>query len=130
MKVSEYERTTVTGEPTHVVIRERNSSAGWWVAAMVAIFALVGVVFFITSSGATPDDLQAARDQGAAEAGLAAATENAQAAATTAAQSAQMAAANAASATESAANAAAARTDQVITDASQAAEDASATVPQ
>jgi len=126
----EYERTTVTGAPERVVIRERSNTGGWWVAALVAVVALVGVIFFMTNTGATPDDLQAARDQGAAEANLATATANAQQAASTAAQSAQAAAENAASATESAANAAAARTDQVIDDASKAATDAVTTEPE
>ncbi|MBU1376562.1 MAG: hypothetical protein KKE02_14055 [Alphaproteobacteria bacterium] len=120
----QYERTTVTSTPERVIIRERSSGAGWWVAALVAVIALVGVVIFMSNSGTTPNELQNARDQGAAEANLATATQNAQAAATTAAQSAQNAAANAASATESAASAAAARTDQVLDDASKAASDA------
>jgi len=125
----QYERTTVTTEPERVVIRERSSPVGWWVAALVAIVALVAVFFFMSNPAATPDQLEAARDQGAAEAGLAAATQNAQQAATTAAQSAQQAAENAASATESAASAAAARTDQVIDDASKAAQDATTIEP-
>ena len=126
----QYERTTVTGEPAQVIIRERSSSAGWWVAALVAVIALVGVVFYMSNSGTTPNELEAARQQGAAEANLATATQSAQQAASTAAQSAQNAAENAASATESAASAAAARTDQVIDDASKAAEGAVAIEPE
>lgn len=122
--MSDNERTTVTGGPERVNIRERSSSAGWWVAALVAVIALVGVVVFMSNSGTTPNALEAAREQGAAEANLATATQSAQAAAATAAESAQNAAANAASATESAASAAAARTEQVMDDASQAAQDA------
>jgi CBS domain containing-hemolysin-like protein len=126
----QYERTTVTSEPAQVVIRERSNSAGWWVAALVAVIALVGVVFYMSNSGTTPNELEAAREQGAAEANLATATQNAQSAATTAAQSAQNAAENAASATESAASAAAARTDQAIDDASKAAQDAVTAEPE
>src|SRR5689334_2534351 len=101
--MSDYERTTVTREPAEqVVVRRTGSSAGWWVAAIVAIVAIFGVIFLINASNANNDDaLQAARDQGAAEATLANAATNAQQAAANASVAAQDAAGNAARATES-----------------------------
>ena len=123
--MSDYERTTVTHQPETVVIRRSNSAAGWWVAALVAIVAIFGVMLMINGAGPTQDDLQAARDQGAVEANMANATTGAQQAAVSAAQAAQDAATGAARATESAAQAAAATADQ----AADAARDVSSTEP-
>jgi len=126
----DYERTTVTHEPETVVVRRGGSSAGWWVAAIVAIVAIFGVIFMVNASNSNTDDaLQAARDQGAAEATLGNATANAQQAASSAALAAQDAAGNAARATESAAQAAAQRTQQAADDAAAAARDATTTEP-
>ena len=126
----DYERTTVTDAPTERVVVRSGSSAGWWVAAIVAIVAIFGVIFMINQSNANDDAaLQAARDQGAAEATLGNATANAQAAASNAAQAAQDAAGNAARATESAAQAAAQRTQAAADNAADAARDVSTTEP-
>ncbi len=102
----DYERTTVTSTPERVVEVRRGSSAGWWVAALVAIVAIVAVVFLF-SNNASQSQLEAARDQGIADANLANATLSAQQAAATASQAAQDAAAAGARATETAAQAAA-----------------------
>jgi C4-dicarboxylate-specific signal transduction histidine kinase len=64
--------------------------AGWWIAAIVAMIAVVGLVFvFITQN--TQDELQVVREQGAAQAGLDASTADAQRAAAQASQAAQTA---------------------------------------
>jgi len=126
--MSDYERTTVTREPETVVVRRSGSATGWWVAALVAIIALFGVIFLINNSN-SQTDLQAARDQGATEATLANSAANAQQAASNAAQAAQDAAGGAARATESAAQAAASRTEQAVDATADAARDASSTEP-
>lgn len=127
--MSNDERVTVTQEPATVVVRRGSSTAGWWVAALVAIVAIFGVVFMITRTGPTPDDLQAARDQGAVEANMANATVGAQAAAASAAQAAQDAATGAARATESAAQAAAATTARAADATADAGRDVTTPEP-
>jgi hypothetical protein len=123
----EYERTTVTQEPTRTVEVRRGSAAGWWVAALAGIVAIVAVVFLYNNRSA--QDLQVAREQGRSEAAMAAASESAQQAAATAAQAAQDAAAGAAAATETAAQAAADQTEEMAATAGDAARDASDAVP-
>jgi hypothetical protein len=126
-----YERTTVrtTSEPDRVVIR-RGGSTGWWVAALVAIVAIVAVIFmYVNSGGPTQADLQAARDQGATEANIANASASAQQAASVAAQAAQDAAAGAARATEHAAQSAASASQAAASSAADAAEDATTSEP-
>jgi hypothetical protein len=125
----EYERTTVTHEPERIVVR-RGSSAGWWVAALVAIVAIVAVIFMYTNANPTQSQLDAARDQGATEANLATASASAQQAASVAAQAAQDAAAGAARATENAAQSAANATAQAADATADAARDASTTEPE
>ena len=117
--------TTIRREEVHVV--RSSSNAGWWVAAVVAIVAIIGVVFLLNSNNQNAVDLQAARDQGAAQAQVDNATTNAQMAASQAAQSAQAAAQ---STTQAGVNAAQAATDRAASAADAAARDASATAPQ
>lgn len=86
----------VIEEPTivrreQVVIRERGSSTGWWVATLVAVIAVMGLIF-IYASRPGQADLQAAQDAGRAQAAL----DNAATQAQSAANSASMASANAA----------------------------------
>jgi hypothetical protein len=90
----------------------------------VAVVAIVAVAFMFVNAGPSPDELQAARDRGVAEANLANASQSAQEAAAVAAQAAQDAAAGAARATESAAQTAARETEQAADSASDAAQDA------
>ena len=128
--MSDNERTTITREPADRVVVERSgSSAGWWVAALVAVIALIGVIFLVNNSSTGQDALQAARDQGATEANLANAATGAQTAAASAATAAQDAASGAARATESAAQAAASRSAQAVDATADAARDASSTEP-
>jgi len=93
------ERTIETPGPVRTeqvrVVRER-SSAGWWIAALVAVVAIVGVIFMLNGGTNSQSDLQAARDQGAAQAQAENAVAGAQAAASQAAQSAQVAVENSA----------------------------------
>jgi len=120
--------STVRTEEVRVV-RER-SSAGWWIAALVAIVAIVGVIFMLNGGTNSQSDLQAARDQGAAQAQAENAVTGAQTAASQAAQSAQVAVENSAQASQTAARAAADRTSAAIDDATSAARDASAREPE
>lgn len=81
--------TTIRREEVRVV-RERGS-AGWWVAAIVAIVAIVGVIFLL--NGGLPADLRPIDDQRTAQAQAdSVAASGAQMAAVQAAQSAQAAA--------------------------------------
>jgi hypothetical protein len=97
--------TIIRQEELRVV--RHSSNAGWWVAALIAIVAVVGVFFYMSQN--TQSDLQAARDQGAAQAQADNAATNAQTAASQAAQSAQSAVDSTAQAAQHAANAATAR---------------------
>lgn len=127
--MSDNERTTITREPADRVVVERSgSAAGWWVAALVAVVALIGAIFLFNNTNGQ-DALQAARDQGANEANLVNAATGAQTAAANAASAAQDAASGAARATESAAQAAASRTTQAVDATADAARDASSTEP-
>jgi hypothetical protein len=119
--------TTVRTKEVRVV-RER-SSAGWWIAALVAIVAIVGVIFLLNGGMNSQTDLQAARDQGAAQAQAENAVAGAQTAASQAAQSAQVAVENSARASETAARAAADRTSAAVNDATSATRDAVAREP-
>ena len=126
------ERTTVTDAPTgRETVREltptaARNSAGWWVAAIVAIVAVIGVVMMLNHQ-TSEAELQAARDQGMAQANLATATTNAQQAAVQASQAAQTAVASTAQASQraaEAAQAAAVQTAQNAMSAGEAAQDA------
>jgi cell division protein FtsX len=116
------ERTTVRETPEVV----RSSAAGWWIAAIVAIIAVAGLLFVFSTQN-RQSELQAARDQGAAEAGLAAATTDAQRAATQASQAAQSAVDSTTRASQRAA--AANQTRQSAQTAGDATRDASAVEP-
>ena len=109
-------------------ITRGSNNAGWWIAALVAIVAIVGVIFVMNNSS-TQTDLQNARNEGAAQQALSTAANDAQAAASQATQAAQDAAHSTAQATETAAKAAADRTTQTARTASEAAQDAAATEP-
>ena len=121
------ERTTVTEAPVIV----RSNAAGWWIAAIVAIVAVAGLVFLFGVQNQRAD-LQAARDQGAAAASVEAASVSAQRSATQASQAAQSAADSTARASQRAAEAAQAAANQTVQAAQaagDAARDAAATEP-
>lgn len=121
------ERTTVRETPVPV----RSSNAGWWIAAIVAIIAVAGLLFIFNTQDRQAE-LQAARDQGAAQASLSAAATDAQRAAAQASQSAQSAVDSTTRASQRAAEAAqsaANQTAKTAKDAGDAARDASATEP-
>jgi len=121
------ERTTVRETPVVV----RSSNAGWWIAAIVAIIAVAGLLFVFTTQN-RDSDLQAARDQGAAQASLAAATTDAQRAAVQASSAAQTAVDSSAHATQHAAEAAqsaASQTAQAAQNAGDATRDATTQEP-
>jgi hypothetical protein len=104
------------------------SSTGWWIATIVAVIAVMGLIYLYTSrpGGA---DLQAATDAGRAQATM----ENAATQAQNAANSAAAASANAADSlarnTQAAADNAKAAADRTAQSADQAASNASATAP-
>jgi uncharacterized iron-regulated membrane protein len=127
---SDYVERTIE-EPTtlrreEVRVTHGSNNAGWWIAALVAIVAIVGVIFVI-NNGSTPADLQNARNEGAAQQALSTAASDAQVAASRATQAAQDAAHSTAQATETAAQAAADRTGQAARTATDAAQDAATT---
>lgn len=126
--MSDYETKTVIREPVETVVVRRGSSAGWWVAAIVAIVAIFGVLFMV-NNGESREDMPAARDQGAIQADLANAATGAQQAAANAARSAQDASSGAARATESAAQAATERTQQAVDATAAAVRDVSTAEP-
>lgn len=104
------ERTTreepisVRREEVRETRRDGGSNAGWWIAALVAIVAIVGILFLFTNDDAADEmDLQAARDAGRAEALLESANQQAQAAAAATSQAARDAAGSAQDAAQSAA---------------------------
>jgi cytoskeletal protein RodZ len=130
------ERTTTTEGPATVRREEvrtagpapQRSAAGWWIAAIVAVIAIVGLIFMFNNQ----DQLQAAKDQGAAEATLNNATATAQAAAANASQAAQTAVDSTTRASQQAAAAAsnaANQTAQAARTTADAAQDAATTEP-
>jgi len=131
--MSEYERSRVSETPDGPVretYREvevrRGDSAGWWIAAVVAMVAVIGLVFLLSNQN-RQDQLLAARDQGAAQARIEGAASDAQRAAMQATQSAQMATDSSARATQRAAEAAqiaANQTAQTVRQSAESADDA------
>ena len=115
------------GVVRHEVVRTRDSggAAGWWVAAFVAVVAIIGIVFWMNSQ---PGDaqLQAAQDQGRAQAALD--TAQAQAAASSAAVASSNAADSMARSTQAAADSAKAAAEHTARTAQDAASNASDTV--
>lgn len=109
-----------TGEAIAPMTR-RSSGAGWWVSAVVASIAALGL-FVILKTEDRQDALAAAREQAAMEARLDRAAADAQRAAVQASRSAQAAMDSNARATRRAAEAA-------QTAANQAARNAAATAP-
>jgi hypothetical protein len=135
---NDYERVVVD-EPTGArreeirTVPRSGGNAGWWIAALVAIVAIVGLVYVFNNGQSTPTDLQAARDSGRAEAMMNSATQQAQIAAGTAAQASRDASDRAVSASQAAADNARASADQATAateraaaNANQAAQDAAA----
>ncbi len=121
------ERTRTTDTPrSRETVREiapgpaRSGATGWWLAAIVAILAAIGL-YFVFASQNRQDQLQAAREQGAAQARLDAATADAQRAASQASQAAQSAVSSAAHTGRRAA--------ETAQNAGQAAQDTSSTEP-
>lgn len=124
------------GPPTVTEIRReevRENRAAWWVAGIVAVVAILSVVYLVSNSGAQPtqDQLTAASEQGRAQGmleGSTAATSNAVSAINTASASAQreaaMAADRARAASESAADAASRAADNASSAAASAADSA------
>lgn len=130
------ERPTIERREEVRVTESRGSNAGWWVAALVAIVAVVGVFFMFNQNSATEMDLQAARDTGRAEAMVESAATSAQNAAARASDASANAASSVAEASRSAADSAAAAADrtaeatqQAAASAGDAATDAADTAP-
>ena len=123
------ERTTDTPSGVRreeeVRVIRGSSNTGWLVALAIAVLAVIGLFVWWNASQNSQADLQAARDQGAADASLANAAANAQNAANLAAQSAQSAVSTSTRATQDAARSAANQAQG----AANAARDASATEP-
>jgi hypothetical protein len=112
-------------------VTTRSSNAGWWIAGVVAAVAIVGLIFLFATQN-QQDTLQAAHDQGVAEARQDSATADAQRAAMQASQSAQTAADSTARASQRAADAAQAaarRTAEEARSAQAAGQDAATTEP-
>ncbi len=130
------ERQAVRDDAGEVrVIRESNSAA-WWVAALVAIVAIAGLLWLFNSNQQNVADLEAARESGRAEAMMDSAALQAQSAALAAqeatrstsesmARATEQTAVNAAAASEAAAREAQAAAASI----SNAAQDAAAEPP-
>jgi hypothetical protein len=87
------------------------NTASWWIAAVVAIVAVVGAIYLLSGAQPSPAKLQAAHDQGMAEAQIDDAAYGAQLSVAHAAKSAEAAATSRAHATETAAQAGASSAD-------------------
>lgn len=134
----EEDRTPIdpaTGAPmaTPTTVREvhhRGGNSGWWIAALVAIVAILGIVF-MTNSRASQAELQAAQDQGRASAMIHNASQQAREAAASASAASSQAMDSMAQAGQSAADsarAAADHTSQAAQSATDQAGDAAAQV--
>ena len=122
-----YDPNTPRTDPPSVqreVVHKSGGSAGWWVAGIVAIVALVGMFFVFGNSGTDDADLEMARDTGRAEAMIENAADSAQQAASEAAESSRQAADSIAQSTEAAADNAAEATQDAAANTSEAAENA------
>ena len=106
--------------------RREGSSAGWWIAALVAIVAIVGVLFMVNNRN-TESQLQAARDTGRTEAMMDTAAINAQTAAASASQASQSASNSLAQAGQAAAASTAAAADEAARATREAAANVSDT---
>jgi type VI protein secretion system component VasK len=124
--------------PVHVV-RESNTAA-WWVAALVALIAVVGLVWMFNADRQQTADIAAAREAGRAEAMMDVSAAQAQSAALAAqeasrstteslARATEQAAADAAAASREAAQEARAAAANVSEAAQDAAAEVSASVP-
>jgi hypothetical protein len=122
----ETERDTVPETPATV----DTGNAGWWIAAAVALVAVVGLFFLFTAQN-RESELQAARQQGATQASLDAVAAETRAAAAQAHEAAQAEVTSRTTrrAAEAAAQAAADQTTREAQYAGQAAQDAAATAP-
>lgn len=124
-----YVERTVIEQPA-VVRREvepaprGGSSAGWWIAGLVAVVAIFGAVALVNNRNAT--DLQAAREAGRTEAMVDSATADAQRAAAAATGAASSAAGSMASAADSASSAAQSTADNARQAATPSAADTGA----
>jgi hypothetical protein len=121
------------------VIRESNTAA-WWLAALVALVAVVGLFWMFTSDRQQVADIEAAREAGRAEAMMDLTAAQAQSAAIAAqaasrettdslARATEQAAANAAAASREAAQETQAAAASVSEAAQDAAAEATVTVP-
>ena len=94
------------------------NTIGWWIAAAVAVGAVVGALYLLSGVRPSPAKLQAAHDRSVAEAQIDDAAFGAQIAAAHAAKAAQAATASQTQATEQAAQAGAASAEAAVHDAS------------
>lgn len=124
----------VTGTPmSTTTVREvhtRSGASGWWIAALVAIVAILGIVF-MTSNRNNQAELQAAQDQGRASAMIDNASQEAREAAASASAASSQAMDSMAQASRSAADSAKTaedRTAQAAQSATDQAGDAAAQV--
>jgi len=101
------------------VVHHKSSGAGWWVAGIVAIVAIAGLIFIFGAGGADEGDLELARETGRAEAVIANAADSAQQAAAEAAESSAAAADAIAENTEAAAENTAAAVDNAADEAAE-----------
>lgn len=115
---AEPERTVV-----HHTTEVRESNAAWWIGALVAIVAILAVVFLVTRSPAdTSDDVAAALEQGRLQGALESTQSNLSAAQDSAARATQNAAEATAQASANAAEAARTATDRAADAAATAAD--------
>lgn len=134
---NEVERTVVhdpvTGQ-SETYIRSAPGAAnatGWWVAAVIAVVAIVGLFFMLNGNRTSDTDLQAAMDAGRAQAAVdqaTLATQNAAAQASMATQSAADSLNRASEAATTNARDAAARAEAAAASAQTSASNAAATI--
>jgi hypothetical protein len=119
-------KRTYGAEPERTVVHTtevRESSAAWWIGALVAIVAILAVVFLVTRGPAdTSDDIAAAMEQGRLVGALESTQQNLSSAQDAAARASSDAAAATAAATANAAEAARAATERAAEAAATAAD--------
>ena len=127
-----FEQPTILRSDSAAETSRRSGDVGWWIAAIVALVAIVGVIFMFNTSTPRESDLQAAAEAGRSQAMMESATLQAESAVQAANQATAIAAIRTTQATQAAADSANATVERAARETHEAnlrVLDAAADVP-